>query len=241
MRRADTRRTSKRARSTDFYTESKKPFRKSASKRAHRAVAAPISAYSSTPHGCGPLIRTMPSIGFGSSEAFKTSSHLSSWAHMLDPAPVISPVGNTAWRSERASRFGATWAWKPTFGNYPTTIARCCPRPLRFTNITASSFTGDLSSRRSACRRTGLDGSRTRSFRGTGCACNVRNAINTVPQPVPIYRAGRRPSLRIEAGLARDLRPKQTNHKDALSDAHWSGDWLMSVGLSLPILQPESC
>ena len=37
-----------------------------------------------------------------------------------------------------------------------------------------------------------------------------------------------------------DLRPQQTNHKDALSDAHWSGDWLMSVGLSLPILQPES-
>ena len=37
-----------------------------------------------------------------------------------------------------------------------------------------------------------------------------------------------------------DLRPLQTNHKDELSDAHWSGDWLMSVGLSLPILQPES-
>ena len=37
-----------------------------------------------------------------------------------------------------------------------------------------------------------------------------------------------------------DLRPKQKNHKDELSDAHWSGDWLMSVGLSLPILQPES-
>ena len=37
-----------------------------------------------------------------------------------------------------------------------------------------------------------------------------------------------------------DLRLKQTNHKDELSDAHWSGDWLMSVGLSLPILQPES-
>ena len=37
-----------------------------------------------------------------------------------------------------------------------------------------------------------------------------------------------------------DLRPLQTNHKDDLSGAHWSGDWLMSVGLSLPILQPES-
>jgi alpha-galactosidase len=37
-----------------------------------------------------------------------------------------------------------------------------------------------------------------------------------------------------------DLRPLQTNHKDALTDTHWSGDWLMSVGLSLPILQPES-
>ena len=37
-----------------------------------------------------------------------------------------------------------------------------------------------------------------------------------------------------------DLRPLQTNHKDELSGAHWSGDWLMSVGLSLPILQPES-
>ena len=37
-----------------------------------------------------------------------------------------------------------------------------------------------------------------------------------------------------------DLRPLQTNHKDALSGTHWSGDWLMSVGLSLPILQPES-
>ena len=36
------------------------------------------------------------------------------------------------------------------------------------------------------------------------------------------------------------LRPKQTNHRDELSDAQWSGDWLMSVGLSLPILQPES-
>ena len=37
-----------------------------------------------------------------------------------------------------------------------------------------------------------------------------------------------------------DLRPLQTNHKDELSDAHWSGDWLMSVGISLPILPPES-
>jgi len=37
-----------------------------------------------------------------------------------------------------------------------------------------------------------------------------------------------------------DLRPKQKNHKDALTDTHWSGDWLMSVGLLLPILQPES-
>jgi len=37
-----------------------------------------------------------------------------------------------------------------------------------------------------------------------------------------------------------DLRPLQANHKDALTDTHWSGDWLMSVGLSLPILQPES-
>jgi alpha-galactosidase len=37
-----------------------------------------------------------------------------------------------------------------------------------------------------------------------------------------------------------DLRPLQRNHKDALTDTQWSGDWLMSVGLSLPILQPES-
>ncbi len=37
-----------------------------------------------------------------------------------------------------------------------------------------------------------------------------------------------------------DLRPLQTNHKEALTGTHWSGDWLMSVGLSLPILQPES-
>jgi len=37
-----------------------------------------------------------------------------------------------------------------------------------------------------------------------------------------------------------DLRPLQTNHKDALTNAQWSGDWLMSVGLSLPILQHES-
>jgi alpha-galactosidase len=37
-----------------------------------------------------------------------------------------------------------------------------------------------------------------------------------------------------------DLRHKQTHHKDALTDTQWSGDWLMSVGLSLPILQPES-
>ena len=37
-----------------------------------------------------------------------------------------------------------------------------------------------------------------------------------------------------------DLRRLQKNHKDALTDTHWSGDWLMSVGLSLPILQPES-
>ena len=103
---------------------------------------APISAYSSTPHGCGPPIRTMPSIGFESSEAFKTSSHLSSWAHMLDPVPVISPVGNTAWRSERASRLGPHGR-----GSRRSAIirrrSRCCPRPLRFTNITASSFTGE--------------------------------------------------------------------------------------------------
>lgn len=37
-----------------------------------------------------------------------------------------------------------------------------------------------------------------------------------------------------------DLRPNQKNHKDGLTDTHWSGDWLMAVGLSLPILQPES-
>ena len=37
-----------------------------------------------------------------------------------------------------------------------------------------------------------------------------------------------------------NLRPLQKNHRDALTDTHWSGDWLMSVGLSLPILQPES-
>ena len=37
-----------------------------------------------------------------------------------------------------------------------------------------------------------------------------------------------------------DLSRLQTNHKDALTDTHWNGDWLMSVGLSLPILQPES-
>ena len=37
-----------------------------------------------------------------------------------------------------------------------------------------------------------------------------------------------------------NLRPLQTNHKDALTGTHLSGDWLMSVGLSLPILQPES-
>ena len=36
------------------------------------------------------------------------------------------------------------------------------------------------------------------------------------------------------------LHPLQTNHKDALTDTHWSSYWLMSVGLSLPILQPES-
>ena len=37
-----------------------------------------------------------------------------------------------------------------------------------------------------------------------------------------------------------DLHPLLTKHKDALGGTHWSGDWLMSVGLSLPILQPES-
>jgi alpha-galactosidase len=37
-----------------------------------------------------------------------------------------------------------------------------------------------------------------------------------------------------------NLRSLQKNHKDALTGTHWSGDWLMSVGLSLPILQPES-
>jgi alpha-galactosidase len=37
-----------------------------------------------------------------------------------------------------------------------------------------------------------------------------------------------------------NLRALQKNHRDALTGTHWSGDWLMSVGLSLPILQPES-
>ena len=68
--------------------------------------------------------------------------------------------------------------------------------------------------------------------------------LETPPTPFPNrYRfIGLQPDCHYELTLVwpGDLRTLQSNHRDALADTSWSGDWLMSVGLSLPILQPES-
>ena len=158
----------------------------------------------------------------------------------VGPSPVISPVGNTAWRSERASRFGATWAWKPTFGNYPTTIARCCPRPLRFTNITASSFTGDLSSRRSAAGEQAWMVLAPDHSEALAALAMLETPSKPFPNRYRFIGLDADRHYKLKLVWPGDLGPQQTNHKDALADEYWSGDWLMSVGLSLPILQPES-
>jgi alpha-galactosidase len=64
----------------------------------------------------------------------------------------------------------------------------------------------------------------------------------TTPFPSRYRFIGLEPDRQYELKLVwpGNLRPLQKNHRDALTGTHWSGDWLMSVGLSLPILQPES-